>query len=43
MIQPFWAMPMLGLAGLKMKDIMGYMIIFCAVVSLIFLVSLSIL
>lgn len=43
MIQPFWAIPMLGLAGLKMKDIMGYMIVFCAVVSLIFLVSLSVL
>lgn len=24
MIQPFWALPLLGLAGLKAKDIMGY-------------------
>ncbi|MHB9145456.1 MAG: short-chain fatty acid transporter [Symbiobacteriia bacterium] len=24
MIQPFWALPLLGLAGLKPKDIMGY-------------------
>ena len=24
MIQPFWALPLLGLAGLSAKDIMGY-------------------
>ncbi len=24
MIQPFWALPLLGIAGLKIKDIMGY-------------------
>jgi short-chain fatty acids transporter len=23
-IQPFWALPMLGVAGLKIKDIWGY-------------------
>lgn len=27
-IQPFWAIPLLGIAGLKMKDIMGYCIVF---------------
>ena len=30
MIQPFWALPALGVAGLKAKDIMG----FCVVVLL---------
>ncbi|MGL5259332.1 MAG: short-chain fatty acid transporter [Lachnospiraceae bacterium] len=27
MIQPFWALPALGIAGLKAKDIMGYLVI----------------
>ena len=35
-IQPFWAIPLLGIAGLKMKDIMGYCIIFFVVLTLIF-------
>jgi len=35
-IQPFWAIPLLGIAGLKMKDIMGYCIIFFVVATLIF-------
>ena len=24
MIQPFWALPVLAIAGLKMRDILGY-------------------
>jgi Short chain fatty acids transporter len=35
-IQPFWAIPLLGIAGLKMKDIMGYCIIFFVIITLIF-------
>ena len=35
-IQPFWAIPLLGIAGLKMKDIMGYCIIFFTLVTIIF-------
>lgn len=35
-IQPFWAIPLLGIAGLKMKDIMGYCILFFVVLTLIF-------
>lgn len=35
-IQPFWAIPLLGIAGLKMKDIMGYCIIFFVVLTAIF-------
>ena len=27
MIQPFWALPALGLAGLKARDIMGYLVV----------------
>jgi short-chain fatty acids transporter len=28
MIQPFWALPLLAIAGLKIRDIMG----FCAII-----------
>ncbi len=38
-IQPFWAIPLLGLAGLKMKDIMGYCIIGFLVISVVFIIS----
>ena len=27
MIQPFWALPALGVAGLKARDIMGYLVV----------------
>jgi len=30
MIQPFWALPLLGLAKLELKDIMGYCLVFMA-------------
>jgi short-chain fatty acids transporter len=30
MFQPFWALPLLGIMGLKAKEIMGYcLVIFC--------------
>jgi short-chain fatty acids transporter len=35
-IQPFWAIPLLGIARLKMKDIMGYCIVFFVVLTAIF-------
>lgn len=39
-IQPFWAIPLLGLAGLKFRDIMGYLtlvfIVYAALVSVAF-------
>ena len=38
MIQPFWALPALGVAGLKAKDIMGYLVtvlIFVGVVAIL--------
>lgn len=36
MIQPFWAIPLLGIANLKMKDIMGYCILFFLLATLVF-------
>jgi short-chain fatty acids transporter len=30
LVQPFWALPLLGMAGLKLKDIMGYCLIYLA-------------
>lgn len=35
MIQPFWALPLLGMAGLQLKDIMGYCLIILLVSGLI--------
>lgn len=35
-IQPFWAIPLLGIAGLKMRDIMGYCIVFFIALTAIF-------
>ncbi len=36
LIQPFFAIPLLAMAGMKMKDIMGYCIIFYIVFSVIY-------
>ena len=27
MIQPFWALPALGIAGLSARDVMGYLVV----------------
>lgn len=35
-IQPFWTIPVLAIAGLQMRQIMGYTFIICLVTSLIF-------
>ncbi|MEM5606149.1 TIGR00366 family protein [Bacillus cereus] len=35
MIQPFWALPLLGVLGLKIKDIMGYCFILCIWVGIV--------
>lgn len=42
-IQPFWALPILSLAGLEVKDIMGYCLLFSIVVGLLFTVGFIIL
>lgn len=43
LVQPFWALPLLGLAKLQLKDIMGYCLIFTAlsgvVISVVLLFS----
>jgi short-chain fatty acids transporter len=36
MIQPFWAIPMLSLVGLKISDIIGYCLISFFIVSIVF-------
>lgn len=41
-IQPFWAIPLLGIAGLKMKDIMGYCIVFFIALTAIFFATWAI-
>ena len=35
MIQPFWALPLLGLAGLSAKDIMGYCVLALLVMAVV--------
>lgn len=35
LVQPFWALPMLALAGLRLKDIMGYCLMYLLVAGLI--------
>ena len=36
MIQPFWALPLLGLTGLKAKDVLGYTVIVMFVGMIVF-------
>ncbi|TFD80037.1 short-chain fatty acid transporter [Cryobacterium psychrophilum] len=42
MIQPFWALPLLAIAGLKMRDILGYTTITFLAAGLVFCVTLLI-
>src|SRR5690606_31127336 len=41
LIQPFWALPVLAIAGLKAKDIMGYCLLQLAVTGVIISLILS--
>ena len=41
MVQPFWALPILGIAGLRAKDIMGFCIIHLVLSGVIIAVGLS--
>lgn len=36
MIQPFWALPLLAIAGLRIRDIMGYTAVTCLVSGVVF-------
>jgi len=40
MIQPFWALPLLGITGLKAKDILPYTLVLFLVGGFIFLFGL---
>ena len=42
MIQPFWALPLLAIAGLKMRDILGYTTIVLIASGLVFAATLLI-
>jgi short-chain fatty acids transporter len=42
-IQPFWAIPLLGITGLSMRDIMGYCLLGFCVLSLIWIVCVTLL
>ena len=41
MLQPFWALPVLAIAGLKAKDIMGFCLIQLVVMGVIVSIGLS--
>lgn len=36
MVQPFWVLPVLAISGLKLKDVMGYMVLILAFLGVIF-------
>lgn len=42
-IQPFWAIPLLGIAGLKMRDIMGYCMLAFMATSVVFVIAYMVL
>lgn len=42
-IQPFWAIPLLGIAGLKMRDIMGFCVLGFTIASVVFITLLTVL
>lgn len=41
MVQPFWALPILGIAGLRAKDIMGFCVIHLILSGMIIVIGLS--
>lgn len=42
MVQPFWVLPVLAISGLKLRDVMGYMVLILAVLGVIFGVAVLI-
>lgn len=36
MIQPFWLLPVLAISGLKLRDVMGYMVLVLLYLGVIF-------
>ncbi len=43
LVQPFWAIPLLGITGLKVGEIIGYSMLLCAGVAFVFALGLVIL
>jgi short-chain fatty acids transporter len=43
MIQPFWALPLLAIAGMKAKDIMGYCIVWLLISGVVFCLGITLL
>lgn len=43
MLQPFWALPILAIAGIKMKRMMGFMVVTFVVSFLVFAAALLVL
>ena len=41
LLQPFWALPVLGIAGLKAKDIMGFCLILLIITGAIISLGLT--
>jgi short-chain fatty acids transporter len=41
LLQPFWALPVLGIAGLKAKDIMGFCLVQLLITGAIIAVGLT--
>ena len=40
MIQPFWAVPLLAVAGLRVRDIMGYTSVVLVITGVVFISTL---
>jgi short subunit fatty acids transporter len=36
MVQPFWLLPVLAISGLKLRDVMGYMVLILGLLGVIF-------
>jgi len=43
MLQPFWALPLLGITGLKPKDILPYTLLLMGIGTIIFMAGLLVL
>lgn len=42
MVQPFWLLPALAISGLKLKDLMGYMVLVLFYLGIVFLATIAI-
>ncbi|KEP70560.1 short-chain fatty acid transporter [Thioclava dalianensis] len=42
MVQPFWLLPAMAISGLKLKDLMGYMVVITLYLGIVFLATVAI-